>query len=91
MNPLRKHFGLRWRRNYPTARDFRLGDVAVLAVVVIGYLIVALVDTRTEASIQAAQAQQVGAQFASFVNGGVLVADDGSFAAKCQQLVEVVR
>lgn len=89
MNILRKHFGLRWRRAYPTPSDFRRGDIAVLVVVVIGYLIVALVDTRTEASIAAAQAEHAGQQFASFVNGGALVSDDGRFAAKCERLIEV--
>jgi hypothetical protein len=89
MSPLRKHFGLRWRKSYPTPSDFRWGDVAVLVAVIVGYLIVALVDTRNEAAISAAQAQQAGAQFASFVNGGALVSDDGHFAAKCERLIEV--
>lgn len=92
MTRARLSFGLHWASATPAPRWSALRDalltLLLIALLLLAYIVVAINDARAEAEQRAAV---TGQMFNDFLHGGTLVAADGHFAARCENLVEATQ
>lgn len=86
---LRIRFGLYWKKAYPTLAD--LGDLSVFLACLCAGLFLAWNDARLDKEIAEKEGNHMAAQFADFLQGGVITDKAMTFAAKCENLIEVVQ
>jgi hypothetical protein len=87
----RMRLGLHWKSRRPTLADIdRLADAIVAVLVVLAVLFLyGWLDANDQAVAERISADRSTQQFASFLNGGVITDQAGTFAAKCENLITV--
>lgn len=89
MNVIRKHFGLRWKRSYYSFHDVKLGDLCVFLTCIAAAFFLAWHDAQVDRQIAIEEGEKAVSNFANFLNGGILMDQEETFAVKCSQLLEV--
>ena len=86
---LRKRYGLFWYGHRFSLRDLPpnlLRNTLLIAFLLACYVIVALNDAHADALATEHYTSQM---LVNLANGGTIISDDGSFAARCEHMVEV--
>lgn len=89
---LRLNHGLGWAKSRPTFEDYAYMIANwLLAIVCVAALLLLMgfLDARDAAIAAEIESEKSSAMFASFLNGGSLVAEDQSFAVRCGSIIEV--